>query len=271
MRLLSTAMALLLLTTLLCSTARCALSGEIVLWGSDTERPATNAAAYAPTSAAIQSDAAVYFEIRCPAAGYTVAQRERIILIRLAEALSQQQAPVVAIDEIRGRPTLYLNKVRLVTVYPEDVAAAKACSARCLAERWAEGLRAGLAKTAPLGVLGGPPVYRVAIGGKLLFRLIYPDGYENVRRRGEEVDRRLAKLMQELTPGALATVPVADGVMVTVHGKPLVTACPGDILPGEYESTQELAAAWVKNLLGLLPTVGAPSETPAGACCTNPQ
>jgi hypothetical protein len=152
------AIATLLLTLCLMIAASaigwCVVPDEIVLFGDDTCKPPTNTANYTPTSADIQENGAVFFTILSPAAGYTVAERETIVLKRLVEAMSGNTLPPVYIDAVRGRPTVYVGKIRLITVYPQDVAAAHASSDLALASEWAAGIRAGLLRTAPSHCVG---------------------------------------------------------------------------------------------------------------------
>jgi hypothetical protein len=150
-----TAMLLTLCLTLAASAVGwCIVPDEIVLYGDDTDKPPTNAAAYHPTSANIEINGVIYFTIRSPAVGYTVAERETIVLKRLVEAMSCSSLPPVYVDAVRGRPTVYIGKIRLITVYPQDVAAAGAASDWDLANQWAAGVRAGLLRTAPSRCVG---------------------------------------------------------------------------------------------------------------------
>lgn len=150
----ATLLLILCLTFAASALAWCAVPDEIVLFGDDTDKPPTNAANYHPTSAPIEINGAVYFTILTPAAGYTVAERETIVLKRLVEAMSADTLPPVYVDTVRGRPTLYVGKIRLITVYPQDVAAAGAVSDWALANEWAAGVRAGLLRTAPSRCVG---------------------------------------------------------------------------------------------------------------------
>lgn len=246
--------------------AACAqVPGEIVLWGDENFKPPTNAAAYDPDRAKIKIDAAVFFEIRSPAVGYSVAEREAIILQRIIEIFSSGKIAPVYVAPVRGRPTIYVHKIRLVTVYPDDVRAYAARDAWTLAEHWAEGVRKGLLITAPSHCFGTPPLYRVAIGGKLFFRLIDPAGYENVRQRGRVVDARLAAIISEFDPSLVAIMPVPRGVAVTFDGRAVVVATLGDAKPRGV-SVDALAAAWAENLRRIMPLVkdGIPARPVTG-------
>ena len=235
--------------------AACAqVPGEVVLWGDEYSKPPTNAANYDPERAEIKIDAAVFFELRSPAVGYTVAEREVIILQRIIEIFGSGKIAPVYVAPVRGRPTIYVDKVRLVTVYPEDVVSYGARSAWTLAEQWAEGVRKGLLLTAPSHCFGTAPLYRVAIGGKLFFRLIDPAGYENVGQRGRAVDARLAAIVSEFDPSLVALMRVPRGVAVMFDGEVVVVATPGDAGPRGM-SADALAAAWAGNLRRIMPLV----------------
>ncbi len=273
MRLAATGTAAAILVTLVGVAAGvCGTPGEIVLWGDDTEKPVTNAANYQPTSAEIKIDSAVLFEIHTRAAGYSIAEREAIILQRLAEALSTGKITPVRIGAIRGRPTIYIDRVRLVTIYPEDVAAVKAQSDWSLAQQWAAGVQKVLQQTAPDWCFAGPEVYTVAIGGKVLFRLADPTGYATIRERGRAVDGQVAGIVGEYDPALVTLAPVPTGVAVMFKGQPVVIATDQDARARGLKSAQVLAAAWARNLQQVMALVkngavtaaaGAPATAPA--------
>lgn len=240
--------------------------GEIVLWGDENCKPPTNAEKYDPERAAIAIDAALFFEIRSPAVGYSVAEREAIVLKRIIEIFDRGKIAPVYVARVRSAPSIYVDKVRLVTVYPEDVASYGARDAWTLAEQWAEGIRKGLLLTAPSHCFGTAPLYRVAIGGKLFFRLIDPAGYEDVRQRGRVVDARLAAIVSEFDPSLVALMRVPQGVAVTFDGQVVVVATPGDAKPRGV-SVDALAAAWAENLRRIMPLVkDGIGATPIAAC-----
>lgn len=259
----STSVAIILTAVLCASVGYAVVPDEIVLWGDENDRPATNAANYNPTTAEIKINANVFFEIRTPAAGYSVAEREAIVLKRIIEVFSRGKISPVYVDSVRGHPTIYVDRIRLVTVYPEDVACYGAISAWALAEKWADGVRKALLLTAPSSCFGGPPTYTVAIGGKVFFRLIDPRGYENVRQRGRAVDRQLALIVSDFAPELVWTMPVHSGIAVTVKGKLVVVATPGDAYPRGM-TVQALASAWAGNLRRVMPIVktGTPAAPP---------
>lgn len=90
-----------------------------------------------------------FFDILTPAAGYTVEQRQRLINQRLIEIFAAGRPGPVTISPIRGKPTIFVNGIKLVTVYPRDVQAAKAKCAQALAAKWAARIAAGLPKVWP--------------------------------------------------------------------------------------------------------------------------
>ena len=126
-----------------------ARSGDIVYWAGPEDKPSDNTAAYHPTETEINIGAIHFFTINTPAAGYSVAQRETLVLKRLTELFSACKLGPVTVKSVRGKPTVYVSNVRLITVYPQDVAASGASSADVLAENWAQGVRDAILKTAP--------------------------------------------------------------------------------------------------------------------------
>jgi hypothetical protein len=116
----------------------------------------TAPAAYQPTEADIAINNAFFFRIRTPAAGFTVAEREKTINERLVAILSCHKPGPVTIAPVRGKPTLYVDGVQLVTVYPQDVAANKAQCPWSVARTWAKNLREGLPKVMPGAHPTGP-------------------------------------------------------------------------------------------------------------------
>ncbi len=102
-----------------------------------------------PTEADIALDNVLFFRIRTPAAGYKVVEREKIVNQRLVDILSYRAGGPVTISPIRGKPTIYVDGTKLVTVYPRDVEANNATSMHQLAGIWATRLREGLPKVLP--------------------------------------------------------------------------------------------------------------------------
>jgi len=104
----------------------------------------------APTQADIALDNYLFFRIRTPAAGYTVAARDTLINQRLIEIFEAGEPGPVTIGDINGKPTIYVNGIKLVTVYPRDAEAAGGgiCTQQ-LARIWAARIGPGLHKVWP--------------------------------------------------------------------------------------------------------------------------
>jgi len=245
-----------LLALLLPTWGLCAVADEVVILGDENEKPPVNAKAYDPATADIKIDGVLFFRIRTPAIGYSVAEREVIVLKRLVAVMSSGRIPPVSVDAVRGKPTVYAGKYRIVTVYPVDVQAAGMPDAQILAEKWADGIYKGLLATAPSNCFGSAPFYQVAIGSQVFFRLMDAYVYESLRARGENVDRRLTGIASAFKPGLVSTLPVRDGgVSVLYDGRAIVTATPADARARTVGSTQALADAWANNLCRLMPAV----------------
>lgn len=235
---------------------------DVVLWGDINEKPVTNAADYNPEVAEIRIGGVLFLVLRTPAAGYTVAERETVILRRLVAIYDSGKILPVKVLPVRGRPTIYVGNIRLVTVYPRDVEAAGDGSVRDLARHWAEGVRQGLLLTAPGKCFPEGPTYCAKLSGKPIARLLEPDSFQNVRQRGLAVEERLAAIVEGFDPAGLATADTAVGTAVTYNGTTLVTATAVDARESKYDSTAELAAAWVDRIkLVMLET--ASCEAPA--------
>lgn len=127
-------------------------SADVVLWGNDTDKP-KNPANFTGTEFTVLVDNAPFFVLRTKAAGYTLGQRGEIVDLRIDECLSCRVTGPVTILPIRGKPTIYVGPVRVVTVYPEDAAADHAASEEALARDWADALARGLPKVVPLSSL----------------------------------------------------------------------------------------------------------------------
>jgi hypothetical protein len=142
-------LALLTLVAALCLGASVALAQE-----GTTERKYVE-----PTEADIAINNFLFFRIRTPAAGYKVVEREKIINQRLVDILSYRAPGPVTISPIRGKPTIYVDGIKLVTVYPRDVEANNAGSMHRLAAIWAERVGKGIPKVMP-GARGPDPESR---------------------------------------------------------------------------------------------------------------
>jgi len=103
-----------------------------------------------PTQADIAIGNYQFFAIRTPAAGYTVDQRQKLVNQRLIEIFAAGQPKPVTVVWIRGKPTIVVNGIKLVTVYPRDAAAAGGgvCTQQ-LAAMWAKRVEEGLPRVWP--------------------------------------------------------------------------------------------------------------------------
>jgi hypothetical protein len=90
-----------------------------------------------------------FFDILTPAAGYTVDQRQKLVNERLIDIFEAGQPKPVTVSCIRGKPTIFVNGIKLVTVYPRDAAAAKAKCTQCLAAKWVARVAEGLPRVWP--------------------------------------------------------------------------------------------------------------------------
>lgn len=241
-----------LVAMLSCVAASCAVPNEIVFWGDDREKPPADVEGFAPGVAPIQLDASLFFRIHTPAAGYTIAQREAIVLRRIVEAMAAGTVAPVYVDSVRNRPTVYIGRYRLITVYPADVAAAGAPSAYALAHKWANGVRKGLQITAPSWCVGDSP-FPVKLGGKTLFSLSGPADYPSVGARAAAVYAKLAEIRTNFDPAQVAITPNVDSLVITYMGYAVVTVTPADA-KAAGTTVQALADQWVANLRALADT-----------------
>ncbi len=125
-------------------------AAEVVIWGSDTDKP-MNPTNFSADQFIIDVNGAPFFVLRTSAAGYTLAQRGAIVELRIVEALSRRLAGPITISLIRGKPTIDVGNVRVVTVYPQDAKAAGAADEMALAKAWAAALAKGLPRVVPGG------------------------------------------------------------------------------------------------------------------------
>lgn len=242
----------LALTAVLVAPVLAAVPGEIVLYGDEAARPPTNAEGYNPEVAEIQIDAVLFFRIRTAAAGYSVAEREVIVQQRLVEAMSAGKIAPVYVDEVRGRPTVYVDKFRIITVYPEDVAAVAGLSAYSIAESWAQGIREGLKKTAPTWVAEPIPLYSVSFKGDVLFRLADPMGWDSPAERAAAASEAVAAIADGFDPEQVAIQDVEGGVAVVYGEDVVVVATAADAKVCGAASAEALATSWAENLQRIL-------------------
>lgn len=123
---------------------------EVKILAGDEVKPVTDAR-HVPEVFEIGVSGELFFRIRADAAGFSAAERARIVETRIVHAISYSDIcpESVHVRDVRGKPTIYIGNVRLVTVYPSDVAAAGAKSMNELARQWAESTACCLHRIAP--------------------------------------------------------------------------------------------------------------------------
>ncbi len=126
------------------------LKNEVKIYAGEDEKPVTNARVI-PDEYEIGVGGVIMFRIRAGAAGFSAAERARIVDTRMVHILSygDLDAGAVHVVPVRGKPTIYVGEVRLVTVYPSDVEAAGAESMEQLAGWWAASVACCLKSVAP--------------------------------------------------------------------------------------------------------------------------
>lgn len=244
-------------------------TAEVVLWGDDTDKP-KNPTNFTGTEFPILVDAAPFFVLRTGAAGYTLAQRGGIVDLRIDEALSRHLSGPVSVSPIRGKPTIYVGPVRIVTVYPEDAVAAKAKDANELAAAWAEALAVGLPKVVP-GGKGGKGggvagLYNISINNHQLFVLHWSANYPTVTKRGAAVDAAVTETLSRRAK-TVCVAPSAHGCGVWADGVLVVEATAEDA-KAENQTQESLAEQWAANLRGALSLI-APASAPKKGAQTN--
>jgi len=142
--------ALAVLVAISVMPAMAQVEDEVKILAGEDEKPVTDAK-HVPEVFDIGIAGEVFFRIRAEAAGFSAAERARIVNTRIVYAISY--APIdpvsVVIEPVRGKPTIYVGNVRLVTVYPSDVAATGATSMEQLANLWGASVAASLERLAP--------------------------------------------------------------------------------------------------------------------------
>ncbi len=229
---------------------------EIVISGDLNEKPATRGPELDKADIAIGNF--LLFTIRTSAAGFTVAERERIIYLRLTEIISNERVDPgnFRLTDVRGKPTICVGKYRLVTVYPNDAEAA-GCSSEELAQQWLASLRTNLPEVAPCASAGAPVTYDVGVGGVLLFRLRDLDAFATLRQRGAVVESRLVDVVSKASMLPITVQPIAEAHAVYVGQQRIVTATKKDAKLARMKNTERLAQAWADNLTKALPIIKA--------------
>ncbi|MGD9495961.1 MAG: hypothetical protein AB7Y46_06605 [Armatimonadota bacterium] len=149
-RLLGAALVAAMAVLVVAAGADAQMRNEVKIYGGADEKPVT-LARQMPEQFDIGVGGLNFFRIRANAAGFTAAERARIVDARLVHILSYGplDPDAVSIVPVRGKPTIYVGKIRLVTVYPSDVEAAGADSMQQLAYWWAASVACCLRDVAP--------------------------------------------------------------------------------------------------------------------------
>jgi hypothetical protein len=131
-------------------TADAQPANEVKIYAGEDEKPASEARIM-PDDYEVGVNGLTFLRIRSGAAGFTVAERGRTVDTRLTYIISYEDysPDAVRIVPVRGKPTIYVGKVRLITVYPSDAAVAGAASMQELAETWAAAIAGSLREVVP--------------------------------------------------------------------------------------------------------------------------
>lgn len=147
---LSVVAALVLAGLVLAQPAAAQVENEVKILAGEDEKPVTNAR-HVPDVFEIGINGEMFFRIRAEAAGFSAFERARVVNARIVHIISY--APVdpdsVHIRSVRGKPTIYVGNVRLITVYPGDVEAVGAESMQQLANLWGASTACCLRNIAP--------------------------------------------------------------------------------------------------------------------------
>ena len=230
--------------------------GEIVMYGGDTDTPKTNDT-WTPEKSDIAVDNGYFFTILTPAIGYSIPQREAIVYQRITQILSTNPLAPVTVGKVRGRPTIWVGDMRLITIYPVDAQAAKVSEDE-LAEQMRASTAKALKKVAPTHFAVGPNTYDVAVDGKLLFRLADRDGYRWLPERGKLIETRIVELLSRGRLPALTTQASGLDTLILANGGLLLTVTQADAAAvcqrtGTEMTTLALANAWIENLVRAWP------------------
>jgi len=222
---------------------------EVVIWPHAVDKPK------APETFSAQAyevgvNGVTFFVLRASAAGYRLIERAYIADLRLTEVLSRRLTGPVVVKPIRGRPTVYVGPVRVITVYPSDVAACRAKSADELASKWAEALREGLPRVVPGARVGVSRVYEVAVNNHLLFRLRAAAGYPNLKARGAVVEQQVVEALSRRAK-VVTCAPTMHGVGIYADGVLVVEVTEEDAAAVK-SSPAAVAEVWASNLRGAL-------------------
>lgn len=150
------AMGVALLCGVMVQPAMAEDAGEVKILAGEDEKPVTDAN-YVPDVFEIGINGEMFFRIRAQAAGFSPAERARIVNTRLVHIISFSPFDIhaVRVEPVRGKPTIYVGDVRLITVYPSDVEATGAESMEQLASVWAAATACCLQRIVPASRVEG--------------------------------------------------------------------------------------------------------------------
>lgn len=277
-RTLVTSLVMLVLLSGVCvAQAPCPQGPELKLWGSLDSKPKI-ADGYAPDTVEIGIGSYKLLELTGPAAGYTLAEREVAVYNRLTEALSIGPVTpgMICVGRVRSAPTVYVGPVRFISVYAKD-AAAVGLTQEQLAWQWRSRLAQVLPEitaptagevpevaapgapapaVAPEQALVAEPVYELAVGGILLFRLRGKDGFESLEARGLAAEKQIVRMLSDGSYSKAKAAPQAvDGQWVVMFGNQRVVTATADDAAANKATPEQLVTAWSARLNSLLPTL----------------
>lgn len=235
---------------------------EVVIWPSASDKPKAPEA-FSAEAYEVGVNGVSFFTLRASAAGYKLIERACIADLRLTEVLSRRLTGPVVVKPIRGKPTIYVGPVRVITVYPNDVAACRAKSAQELACRWAQALREGLPRVVPGAPVTICRVYEVAVNNHLLFRLRAAAGYPSVKARGAAVEQQVVEVLSRGAK-AVTCAPTANGVGIYADGVLVVEVTREDAAAAK-STPMAIARAWAENLRAALGQISPGIPTAAKA------
>jgi len=236
--------AVLLVATMLPTTAQQnPAADEVVIYGGEDEKPAVREPIIGPVDVAVNG--VVFFTIPGAAIGYSSVERREIVETRITEILSTCPLAPVTVRPVRGKPTVYVGNIRLITVYPADVRNTGADSAKELAAKWAEGTAAALQVVAPTAFRPAPRGRGVYVLGIPWFEVYDKDGFSSLPARVDEIQDRIAGIARNV-PNASDAVNVRQltGWAVFVSGSLLITATDEDAKGNGVSCPQRLMNMW---------------------------
>lgn len=236
-------------------------TNDIVIFGDINAKPATRGPEMGKADIAIDNH--TFFTLHTNAAGYTIAERQRILNIRLTEIISNVRMTddAFVLSSVRGKPTIYVGDYRLVTVYPNDAQAA-GMSMDELAQQWFASVATQLPEVAPYAFVSAPVTFDVSVGGTLLFRLRDRDSFPTLKDRGAEVHKRLIPVISAKTVPTICVQPMDKGYGIFADNVWVLNATHTDAKLAGLNDAESLAITWAANLRDALPiiTAGLPTS-----------